>query len=339
MENITTPKTRFIALHDLILTPERFKQISEQEYEVGILENTIAALVFGYFENDKEILPQYERPEQVVSALLDELQNTSIKVYGYVNYFWDAAPSRKEGSDGVEYETIHFLLECNDKLYRERLYKNEYAILHEHAKSETFYIEEVRKKRFYYNWCSIMLKELQNFGQIILASIILFLYIFCTSSLTAQTTKPMTNEQRADEHYKVGLAASRKPTPDTSAALYHFSQAITLNPRHALAAKWLSWVHEQMHNDIPALYQISRYLSLEQSDAKAYFRRAVIHLRLQHITEAFADFSEAVRLAENEQDKGVFLEYRANLFDTLAAADRRLLNNIQQQRTIQQEGR
>lgn len=167
----------------------------------------------------------------------------------------------------------------------------------------------------------------------------LLILLCAASTLTAQTTKQMTTEQRADEHYKAGLAASRKITPDTSAALYHFSQAITLNPRHAPAAKWLSWVHEQMHNDMQALYHISRYLSLEQSDAKAYFRRAVIHLRLQHIAEAFADFSEAVRLAENETDKGVFLEYRANLFDTLAAADRRVLNNLQQQRTIQQEGR
>jgi tetratricopeptide (TPR) repeat protein len=170
--------------------------------------------------------------------------------------------------------------------------------------------------------------------------IALSIFFAATSlQLHAQTTKPMTTEQRADEHYKAGLAASRKPTPDTSAALHHFSQAITLNPRHALAAKWLSWVHEQMHNDIPALYQISRYLGMEQSDAKAYFRRAVILIRLNRYTEAFADFSEAVRLAENETDKGVFLEFRANLFDTLAAADRRVLNNLQQQRTIQQEGR
>lgn len=171
--------------------------------------------------------------------------------------------------------------------------------------------------------------------------LIAFSIFFAATSLQihAQTIKQMTTEQRADEHYKAGLAAARKMQPDTSAALYHFSQAITLNPRHAPAAKWLSWVHEQMHNDVQALYHISRYLSLEQGDAKAYFRRAVILIRLNRYTEAFADFSEAVRLAENETDKGVFLEYRANLFDTLAAADRRLLNNLQQQRTIQQEGR
>lgn len=173
----------------------------------------------------------------------------------------------------------------------------------------------------------------------------LLILLCAASTLTAQTTKPaksMTDEEAmlsdAQRYFQKGYALTQRISFDESQALAYFNAALNINAHHKEAYNRRSWLHEKLGMDSLALSDINSYLRLAQSDAKAYFRRAMIQVRLHNLTAAMQDFNEAIRLSDNETDKGVFLEYRANLFDTLAAADRRLLNNLQQ-RTIQQEGR
>lgn len=148
-------------------------------------------------------------------------------------------------------------------------------------------------------------------------------------TLTLFVFAQTTNAQTAEEWYSRGRAETKKVQFDTTLAIKYFSEALKLYPKLADAYKWRSWLHELRKNDAAALEDISLYLQFIP-DAKAYYRRAIINERLHKHTEALSDYAEAVRLADNETDKAVFLQRRIDLFDTLAASDRRILKTLEQ---------
>lgn len=149
----------------------------------------------------------------------------------------------------------------------------------------------------------------------------------CFISIISQPTFAQTSE----EWYSRGRAEIKKVQFDTAFAMKCFSEALKLYPKLADAYKWRSWLYEQRNNDAAALEDISLYLQFIP-DPKAYYRRALLNERLRRHSEALSDYAEAVRLADNETDKAVFLQRRIELFDTLAAMDRRLLNALKEQK-------
>lgn len=77
---------------------------------------------------------------------------------------------------------------------------------------------------------------------------------------------------------------------------------LNIEPRHAQAAEYLSWIMIKEKNLQAAVHQLTEIIKLETAGAKAFYLRGIAFYRLKEYEKALADFDQSVRLSLAIQD-------------------------------------
>ena len=89
------------------------------------------------------------------------------------------------------------------------------------------------------------------------------------------------------------------------AALHAYTQALELDPKHRLVNSTVlancAAANMGQRNDLKALENCNRSLSLNPKYTKAYLRRANVHMRLEDYEEAVHGYNKVRELDENTQ--------------------------------------
>jgi tetratricopeptide (TPR) repeat protein len=142
--------------------------------------------------------------------------------------------------------------------------------------------------------------------------VVLFLWVFAASSLTAQKQASEV-EHRADSLYNKAVCLCKQQTPDVNAALVCLNAALSLNPKHSASAyKWRSWAKQRIGDVQGAIEDISTAITMQPQEAKHYAIRADVKQHMGDIAGAMDDIGLALQLAETTTDTTVYQAIRTD---------------------------
>ena len=118
----------------------------------------------------------------------------------------------------------------------------------------------------------------------------------------AETSSPvLQNSQNnlvlAEQKYNEGYAA--KKGKDFYNAVNLFTQAIELNPNHALAYCFRGYCYSELQNYYQAFEDFDKALKLEPTNARIYNTRGGAHFLMKNYPKAIEDYSKAIQLNPN----------------------------------------
>lgn len=141
-----------------------------------------------------------------------------------------------------------------------------------------------------------------------------------------------------DEYYQAGIAAAKQQEYDV--AVYNYTEALKIDPRHAGAYNNRAWAKYQKGNCLGGINDANNSIKLRPSAAN-YHTRGVLYNCLNRCHEASDDFTKAISLARS--NKAPFYASRAKAkaclgitSDAIADYNRAIAANPNQRNEYQQ---
>lgn len=118
----------------------------------------------------------------------------------------------------------------------------------------------------------------------------------------AETPPPVVQNSQnnlylAEQKYNEGYAAKKRK--DFYNAVNFFTQAIDLNPNHALAYCFRGYCYSELQNYYQAFEDFDKALQLEPNNARIYNARGGSHFLMKNYSKAIEDYSKSIQLNPN----------------------------------------